>query len=102
MESVIPLSAKRLDDPSSSSSSISSKVAPASLPRSESSAKTIQISMNNNKTENIINEHQSTDDATDINLPVLLNTFISRKKRYRVFYNAGIIVWERFKSEKGI
>lgn len=35
------------------------------------------------------------------NTPVLLNIFLIRKKRYRVFYNAGKLVWERYQSKKG-
>lgn len=95
MESVIPLSAKHIDDPSSST-------ATTSIPSSHSSVKTIQIARNNNKNTNIITDYQTTIDVNDVNPPVLLNIFTSRKKRYRVFYNAGIVVWERFKSEKGM
>lgn len=32
---------------------------------------------------------------------VLLNAFVIAKKRYRVFYNAGILVWEDESSKKG-
>lgn len=32
---------------------------------------------------------------------VLLNVFTIRKKSHRVFYNAGILVWERNESKKG-
>lgn len=87
MDSVIPLSAKPLAD-----------AATASLPRSESFAATIQIALNNNKGVN--GDASPTSDATD-SPPVLLNTFCVRKKRHRVFYNAGIVVWERFESKKG-
>lgn len=37
----------------------------------------------------------------DENTPILLNIFLIRKKRYRVFYNAGKLVWERYQSKKG-
>ncbi|XP_058814124.1 ceramide kinase [Topomyia yanbarensis] len=32
---------------------------------------------------------------------VLLNTFVITKKKYRVFYNAGVLVWETENSKKG-
>lgn len=32
---------------------------------------------------------------------VLLNTFVISKKKYRVFYNAGVLVWEAENSKKG-
>ncbi|XP_055534459.1 ceramide kinase isoform X2 [Wyeomyia smithii] len=32
---------------------------------------------------------------------VLLNTFVISKKKYRVFYNAGALVWEAENSKKG-
>lgn len=87
MATVIPLSVKPLDDDSTPI---------RSLPRSESSAETIRIAMNNNK-----NEANRMNDAVD-SPRILLNTFTARKKRYRVYYNAGIIIWERFNSEKGL
>lgn len=37
----------------------------------------------------------------DESTPILLNIFLIRKKRYRVFYNAGKLVWERYQSKKG-
>lgn len=87
MDSVIPLSAKPLAD-----------AATASLPRSESSAETIRIALNNNKL--VDGDASPASDAAD-SPPVLLNTFCVRKKRHRVFYNAGVVVWERFESNKG-
>lgn len=36
----------------------------------------------------------------DIKSVVLLNTFEIDKKRYRVFYNNGLLIWEREKSNK--
>lgn len=32
---------------------------------------------------------------------VLLNTFLIDKCRYRVFYNSGILIYEKEKSKKG-
>ncbi|XP_055586609.1 ceramide kinase [Uranotaenia lowii] len=32
---------------------------------------------------------------------VLLNTFVISKRKYRVFYNAGVLVWEAESSKKG-
>lgn len=42
-------------------------------------------------------ECETTDAAPNT---MLLNTFFIRKKPYRVFFNAGKLVWERFKSNK--
>lgn len=33
---------------------------------------------------------------------VLLNTFVISKKKYRVVYNAGVLVWEAENSKKGM
>lgn len=40
--------------------------------------------------------------AVDANVPTacLLHTFTVRKKRFRVFYNAGKLIWERHPSKK--
>lgn len=46
------------------------------------------------------NEAQQKNDNDD-DTPVLLNIFLIRKKRYRAFYNAGKLVWERYQSKKG-
>lgn len=32
---------------------------------------------------------------------VLLNTFVIWKKRYRVFYHSGVLVWEKNESKTG-
>jgi hypothetical protein len=32
---------------------------------------------------------------------VLLNTFTIDKKRYRVFYNSGLLIWEKEKAKNG-
>lgn len=37
---------------------------------------------------------------SDFRSAVLLNTFLVEKKRYRVFYNNGLLVWEKEKSKK--
>lgn len=37
---------------------------------------------------------------SEIRSVVLLNTFLLDKKRYRVFYNNGLLIWEKEKSKK--
>lgn len=37
---------------------------------------------------------------SEIRSAVLLNTFLIDKKRYRVFYNNGELIWEKEKSKK--
>lgn len=61
------------------------------------------VALSTNKLENIhnnctnyTNNVDNTNDTT-----VLLNTFLIRKKQFRVFYNAGILMWERYQSKKG-
>lgn len=46
-------------------------------------------------------KNDDNNDGDDENMPVLLNIFFIRKKRFRVFYNAGKLVWERYQSKKG-
>lgn len=36
---------------------------------------------------------------SEIRSAVLLNTFLIEKKRYRVFYNNGLLIWEKEKSK---
>lgn len=36
---------------------------------------------------------------SEIRSTVLLNTFLIDKKRYRVFYNNGLLIWEKEKSK---
>lgn len=43
----------------------------------------------------------NTNNDNNNNKIVLLNVFTIRKKSYRVFYNAGILVWERNETKKG-
>lgn len=37
----------------------------------------------------------------DVKNLVLLNTFLIDKCRYRVFYNSGLLIYEKEKSKKG-
>ena len=37
---------------------------------------------------------------SEVRSAVLLNTFLIDKKRYRVFYNNGLLIWEKEKSKK--
>ena len=40
-------------------------------------------------------------DKIDVKNLVLLNTFLIDKCRYRVFYNSGLLIYEKEKSKKG-
>ena len=52
------------------------------------------------KHDSIMDAEQSVAVGNEENV-ILLNTFTIRKKRFRVFYNAGKLVWERYQSKKG-
>lgn len=44
-----------------------------------------------------MNKNQNTSEVISA---VLLNTFLIEKKRHRVFYNNGLLIWEKEKSKK--